>query len=190
MSLTMALENRVQIVSYPGDGFSEALETHFEGERVCCIALNVLKGYREDYLADESPSEEEKKRIDRFIADAEAHWERRDCPADWYILMFRRQDSGGIDGIGFADPLHHLPSPGWDFFERQIAPCIESSDPIVELSLASLREAVEFYEEENETGADDMAMTAQFLEAAETHWQAKGLDSERILALWADLPVA
>ena len=190
MSLTMALEDEVQIVSYPGDGLSEALETHFEGEKVCCIALNVLRGYREDYFADESPSEEERSRIDRFMADAEAHWQRRDCPADWYILMFRRPNAEGIERIGFAGPLHHLPSPGWDFFDRQIAYRIESSDPVAEISLESLREAVRLYQEEDSASADDVVAARKLLAAAESHWQAKRLDPERELALWADLPVS
>ena len=190
MSLTLAFENDLVKVSRPSDGLLEALETHFEGENVCCISLSVLRGYREDYYDEHNPGEEERELIDAFIADAEAHWTRRDCLDDWYMVMFRRTDEAGDIQIHFADPLRHVRSPGWDFFERHISLHIESSDAVTEISLSALRECARDYRTEDKASAKALASVAEFLADADAHWKERKLEQHDRLMLWADLPVA
>lgn len=190
MSLTVAFENDLVRVSRPSYGLLVALETHFEGEDVCCISLEVLKGYRADYYEDHKPGQEERLLIDAFIADAEAHWTRRDCLEEWYMVMFRRTDDEGDVQIHFADPLRHVRSPGWDFFERHISLHIESSDPVTEISLSALRECARDYRTEDRPSAAALGCVEEFLADVAAHWKDKKLEQNARLMLWADLPVA
>ena len=191
MSVTLALVGDTKPMPHPGENFQNALRDHLEEEiDACCITLNVLRGYRRDFFEEyEMIPVEEMERVNAFIKAAEAHWTEREAEDDWYIVMTYQLDGEGVEQIHFAEPLYHVPSPGWDFFSRQLSYNFDGLDPLASVSLESLRERVELYQDEDRATAEQAVYAHDFLEAAERVWSKFGRRAGDELLMWADLPL-
>ncbi len=189
MSVTVALLDRTTPMPHPGQKFADALREHLEPELdACCITLNVLRGYRNDHYAEHPAiTPAEMKRINAFIDAAESHWKKRGTMDDWYMIM-KYESNGSGQRIRFAESLKHLPSPGWDFFEKQLSSDFIHTDPIAAVSLASLSEKVSLYADEDGASPEQLAAARDFLSAAERRWNSEKQDPAEERLIWADLP--